>query len=482
MGLGVCVFVALLCGVLAPMVSARSGIRGPWHPVGAIDSTASGVACPSASLCVAVDQSGAVMTSTRPAAGAGAWTKAQVDGTNRLSGISCPSVSLCVAVDHEGNVVSSADPAGGASTWHVVNVEGTTGFVAVSCPSAGLCVAAAGSDLVVSSDPSGGRSAWTIDANADQGTGPECGKYGGTSGCYAPLAVLSCPTVTFCRAIDGNAAVVSGNPSTQTWNSFGGDGQEIDALACLPNATCLTLCAAGSGLGGFDCGGNEGGYSSAFLCSVPGPSAPAPENCFELSPAGPGGLWCTSGALCFASDGYGSLFDSRDPAGGQPAWTRVYRVAQTVADPIAGVACPDISSCVAVTDYGQLLLGAPPASTAQAKAILRQQLIPAHSRKDVLTLLGRGSYRLPMYIPVRGDLTIAWSARVRRAGRVRSVTVARARAAPTMPATIPMKLSLTLTGKQLLRSTKRIRLTVTARLSQPGVPEIEITRTFAVTY
>jgi hypothetical protein len=292
---------------------------------------------------------------------------------------------------------------------------------------------------VVSNFPAGGKSAWTIDANADQGTGPECGKYGGTSGCYAPLALLSCPTVTFCRAIDGNAAVVTGNPSTQTWGSGDGDGQQIGGLACLPDSTCLTLCADGAGLGGFDCGAGQGDYYAAILCVDDPALGTGSGDCFELSPGGPAGLWCTSGGTCFAADGYGSLFDSSDPAGAPPTWTRVYHPARNDADPIAGVACLSSSSCIAVSDHGELLLGAPPATAAQAKAILRQQLIPAHRRTAVRTLLRRDSYDLPLYVPVAGDLRITWSAHVRRGSGLRNITVATASATPNTPATLQLR-------------------------------------------
>ena len=44
-----------------------------------------------------------------------AWKEAHVDGSNFLTGVSCPSSSLCVAVDRSGNVVTSTNPAGGAA-------------------------------------------------------------------------------------------------------------------------------------------------------------------------------------------------------------------------------------------------------------------------------------------------------------------------------------------------------------------------------
>jgi hypothetical protein len=57
-----------------------------------------GVSCPSSSLCVAVDDSGNVLTSTAPT-DASTWTVTNVDGTHPLADVSCPTTTLCVAGD-----------------------------------------------------------------------------------------------------------------------------------------------------------------------------------------------------------------------------------------------------------------------------------------------------------------------------------------------------------------------------------------------
>src|SRR5437867_3855182 len=63
------------------------------------------VACPSVSLCVAVDARGDAVTSTNPTGGAGFWTPAKIDDNEPLQAIACPSTGLCAAVDAKGNVV-----------------------------------------------------------------------------------------------------------------------------------------------------------------------------------------------------------------------------------------------------------------------------------------------------------------------------------------------------------------------------------------
>src|SRR5450759_3504308 len=65
-----------------------------------------------ASLCVAVDESGNVLSSGSP--GSGGWTIASIDPGHHLRAVSCSSQSLCVAVDGTGNVISSVNPAGDA--------------------------------------------------------------------------------------------------------------------------------------------------------------------------------------------------------------------------------------------------------------------------------------------------------------------------------------------------------------------------------
>jgi WD40-like Beta Propeller Repeat len=80
------------------------------------------IACPSASLCVAVGYDGALELSTHPASDQ--WTAETIDHYQQLDSISCPSVSLCVVVDSEGHVVTSTDPTGGPSTWKPALVDG----------------------------------------------------------------------------------------------------------------------------------------------------------------------------------------------------------------------------------------------------------------------------------------------------------------------------------------------------------------------
>jgi hypothetical protein len=109
---GLCVAVDFVGNVVTS--SNPTGGASAWT-VTNVDGTnyLAGVSCPSSGLCVAVDLSGNVVTSSNPTAGAAAWTVTLVDGNDFTSryptqagSVSCPSNGLCVAVDNSGHVVT----------------------------------------------------------------------------------------------------------------------------------------------------------------------------------------------------------------------------------------------------------------------------------------------------------------------------------------------------------------------------------------
>jgi hypothetical protein len=162
--------------------SKPNGTVADWTVSHVDGNYLSAISCPSGGLCVAVDIVGNVVTSSNPTGGSGAWRVAHVDGSNCvvsetgapcfLPSVSCPSVELCVAVDEIGNVVTSSKPTGGAAAWTVTNLDsaGRGGpysiHTSVSCPTSSLCVGVGEDDQargfeVSSTDPTGGPPAWT---------------------------------------------------------------------------------------------------------------------------------------------------------------------------------------------------------------------------------------------------------------------------------------------------------------------------------
>src|SRR4051794_24036455 len=114
---GAVAVICMLLGAGGPTAPASAASGLSWSSPRLIDErppfghgrSLQGISCPSASLCVAVDRAGNVVSSNDPTGPREAWTVSKVD-TSRdegLTGISCPSVSLCVAVDGAGNVVTS---------------------------------------------------------------------------------------------------------------------------------------------------------------------------------------------------------------------------------------------------------------------------------------------------------------------------------------------------------------------------------------
>ena len=251
------------------------------------------VSCADPSLCVAVDQSGNVITSTDPGGGTAAWTLSGIDSKVSLSGISCPDEMLCVAVGGtserqfpSGAVMTSTDPTGGAGTWKVVHLD-TSSLTAISCPSPSLCVAIdAAGDVHTSSDPTGGASAWS--------------SFGVDSTVSGPTAI-SCPSASLCVAVDDDGNVMTSTDPT------GGAGAW----------TLINLSPDVTGSPDFD----SVGCASATFCVIGSRS------------------------------NFNSVYITMDPTGGSGAWTAMPVIPQGTGA-VLGISCPTDSFCVGVDSDG----------------------------------------------------------------------------------------------------------------------------------
>jgi WD40-like Beta Propeller Repeat len=169
-----------------------------------------GLSCPSSRLCVAVDGQGDVLTSTDPTGGAAAWTITDVDPAEASAAfgiggspqaVSCPSVSLCVAIDGSGRVLTSTDPV--AHTWKTTTLlpNATLGSVlqGITCTPTADCIAGNAHTLFDSSDPAGGTSAWASTAQS--------------------VSDGTCPSATLCVFFDGRTQLTSASAFTgsATW-------------------------------------------------------------------------------------------------------------------------------------------------------------------------------------------------------------------------------------------------------------------------
>lgn len=205
-----------------------------------------GISCPSTGFCVAVDNHGDVIFSKKPDGGAKYWSKpVQVDttaaaggGPAGFAGISCPSAKLCVAVDNASQVVTSTTPTAGASAWTTAALHDAPSLTSVACPSTTLCVLG-GSTRYESITPTAGVSAWTARGAILGGV----------------LESLACPSITVCVGVgygDSTTGLTSAtaNPSgpTSGWTNTtldtsvpSGNSQLLDSVACPTAGFCVAV-------------------------------------------------------------------------------------------------------------------------------------------------------------------------------------------------------------------------------------------------
>jgi hypothetical protein len=202
----------------------------------------------------------------------------------------------------------------------------------LSCPAASLCIAgyyqvvtdqsSQFSSIASSANPVGNATAWTVSGGpVDPGR----------------LPAISCPTVSFCAAVDDSGNVVtSGNPAngSDAWKLARIDGHHrLTGIACPIALLCVAVDDSGHALSSIRPAG--GTWSSSHLDGA---------NAFT-------GVACGSISLCVAVDGERNAFVSTNPAGG--VWQR----AHGVDGDLSGVWCPTASLCVAVDSEGRAIVG-----------------------------------------------------------------------------------------------------------------------------
>lgn len=345
------VFVLLALGVRPEAASAAASPLS-WStpvPVDTADfADPSDLSCPTSSLCVAVDYAGNVLTSTNPTGGASAWTVAAVDPVNRdLMALSCPTTTFCAAIDFAGNVLTSTNPTGGAAAWHPAPIDGSESLIAISCASASMCAAVdLAGKLLTSTDPTGEASTWQ-GVTVDTGGRPRA---------------ITCPSVALCVLVDDK-----GNVLTST-NPTGGAAawslpEEIAARTDerpepLYDVSCPTtsFCAA---VDGYEYTSSEV-FSTGDVITTTNPTGGAGVWSAPTHIArGLLGLSCPSAGFCLTSDFSGSIYASNNPTGDASAWTASDIDSLTT---LTGISCPSVVLCVAVDSQGNVLVGTPSSS------------------------------------------------------------------------------------------------------------------------
>lgn len=322
----------------SPTVPGSWRIAAPRSDSGA---SLDALSCPSLRLCVALDASGNVL-STRTPENPHSWHSAHVDDAGELVGLSCPTRSFCLATDTSGDVLISTNPTGGARAWHAHMIEQgedggngpPTGLMGVSCVSAHFCMTGDENpgDVLTASNPWGGAQDWLHHGSDGPGDG---------------LIDASCPSVGFCGVVDANGQIDAFTPAGSAHFTNVSPPVGLGAIACPSARLCV---AVAGGINAANVIGQEqdgGGIWSSTDPTAPHPRwrLAHPDLDEQLAVA------CHALALCVAADIDGNASVSLDPAAHRPSWTT------TAIDPNAvftGVSCPTSRLCVVADDDGNI--------------------------------------------------------------------------------------------------------------------------------
>jgi hypothetical protein len=467
-GCGLTYLLLVVAAISLAVAASASAATLTWEQSGATDPGApAGLACPSASLCVAVDARGNAMIATSPATRGSSWKVSSIDAGASLTAVSCPTTQLCVATDRSGRVLTVEDPAAPRATWQPATLADHP-WADVSCPVASFCVAVGGQDVAFSNDPAAGPSAWTVVSGVDQSEDYDCGKYQGGPNCPTePFASVSCPTVSVCEAVDaGGVPFISTDPGqTSGWRQTGEletTGFPDTEVACASGTVCLQDCALGAD-GLQPCEGN-GAYDAGAVL-VDDPSTATPARTQVIAPEPLAGLWCARPG-CFAARQSGGLLASPDPGDPNAWWQPLVASPSRSAPPtlvFAAVACPSSSLCVGLTTKRAVMIGPPPVSVDQARADLREVLSRHSHSLRAAPLAARGD-RQRWRIPVAGTMVV---------GLYQASTgtlVARGTRSVAVPADPVVTVRLTRAGRRLVLAGRRVRLAVRGTLTPKGRP------------
>jgi len=277
----------------------------------------------------------------------------------------------------ESGVVTSTRPTGGPRAWKFAAGGHPYFFLeGVSCPSVSFCVAV---DFVgnveTSSRSAGGSSAWT--KNAVDGTNP--------------LAAVSCPTAGLCVGVgdpiatndpnDGSFLASSEDPTGGVGAWRVADGVGAVSVSCPSVSLCVGGDAAGDIVSTTD---PTGGARAWRVVNVLARQTSCdPYNGCYTGYATIAGVSCPSTGLCVAAGAF-FVVSSTNPTGDARAWRRARVDAE--ANNLRAVSCPSASLCVAVDDHGNAVTSTNPTGGPQAWPAGDGRRRPHAHRRVVLLL------------------------------------------------------------------------------------------------
>jgi hypothetical protein len=251
-----------------------------------------------------------------------------------------PTTLLCAAGDLKGEVWVTPHPSHSISGWKREIIDSGTGdaITGISCPTTTFCVAVDADGRVMhATDPLLGKQAWSKPVRIDTATQP--------GGGYAGFSAISCPTIKLCIAVDNSAngqvayTTDPTGPGTAWTLASVANGVSLNAVSCASPTLCVI-------------GGSERYYS---IDPTGGASAWKAMGSLNANLAVISALTCNTVKLCvsvgYGNAGSGLASSSSTPTVGASAWTG----SQIGSDPpavgaqlIDGVACPERSFCIAV--------------------------------------------------------------------------------------------------------------------------------------
>lgn len=297
-------------------------------------------------FCIAGDVRGDVFATAHPAQRSSVWLRRYIDPKTAITGISCPSAQLCVAVDAAGRVMHSTNPIGGAANWSKpARVNPTTatgggfaGFSAISCPTTTFCIAVgngASNQIATTTNPTGPASAWTLT----------------TVGNGVLLDSVSCTGTTLCL-VGGSNIYYSATPTggASAWKAtaaLSSSNSVVSSLAC----NTLKLCV-GVGYGNAAVGlsvGSSAPTSTSWSQAIVGADPPAQGASLVDSVA------CPQRNFCIAVDGSSNAYTTGTPVRG--AWTVARPLKRNSQSTLSQIACNSMV-CVEVDNRGTVTYGA----------------------------------------------------------------------------------------------------------------------------
>jgi hypothetical protein len=286
-------------------------------------ATLTGVACPSATQCTAVDAAGQELTFDPSSSGR--HRLGQIVLTQRyhfLDAVACPSARECVAVDRHGSEITFDPRAPGHP--HAAEIDsvgfgngyGVPALTSIACVSSSQCTAVDNQGDFVTFDPFAPRhrDGQTIDTPDDSYTPPPS------------LRAVVCPSATRCVAVDsyGDALTFAAWGSANDVDTTQMQTNGLKTIACLTTARCVTTDDAQS----FDFDTH-----ADF-----GPNGHTIDRDHRIR-----ALACPSATECTAVDD-GGFEVTFDPATKQPGSP----VQLSAGGNLDAIACPSPSECVAV--------------------------------------------------------------------------------------------------------------------------------------